>query len=223
MNKIHQAAWQSEWTSVTSVLTERIGEDAFSNWFGSVQLQEIRKGIVTLSVPTNFLRSWITTHYGELLLELWQEERKTVTRITLVVRGVTRTHPKNSPPQEEVIPETGMEKSEGIPDQEVVSGGSLTRRRRAELIQEVTARYYHINKAAILSQSRKRHVTEARMVAMYLTQCLMPYCSRTFMSTLFCRNHATVHSNLRKISVRMETQPALANTVAAIRKQLETS
>ncbi len=85
-----------QWTRVRSQLKAQLGEDVYNSWFARVELEEAGPGQIHLTVPTRFLKSWISSHYGERLLELWRAERKSVARIDITVRGATRV--KAAPP-----------------------------------------------------------------------------------------------------------------------------
>jgi chromosomal replication initiator protein len=84
-----------QWQRVKARLKTELGEDVFSSWFGRVDFEEADVSSVYLSVPTRFLKSWITSHYSERLLTLWNTERKGIARIELIVRGAMRF--KNPP------------------------------------------------------------------------------------------------------------------------------
>ncbi|HEY6632289.1 MAG TPA: chromosomal replication initiator protein DnaA [Rhizobiaceae bacterium] len=71
-------------------LKARLGSEVYSSWFGRMQLAEASKGVVRLSVPTAFLKSWINGHYLDLIAELWREEKPELLRIEIVVRSSTR-------------------------------------------------------------------------------------------------------------------------------------
>ncbi|HAT85929.1 MAG TPA: hypothetical protein DCS30_08310, partial [Rhizobiales bacterium] len=86
---------KEEWDRVKSRLRTELGEDVFSSWFASVELEGEQNGLVILSVSTRFLKSWIQSHYGERLMALWREECEHVRRIDLYVRGAVR--PKQAP------------------------------------------------------------------------------------------------------------------------------
>ena len=55
-----------------------------------MHLDEFSRSQVRLSVPTAFLRSWITNHYATILTELWRQECPTLLRVDIVVRGMNR-------------------------------------------------------------------------------------------------------------------------------------
>nr|WP_279100124.1 chromosomal replication initiator protein DnaA [Bartonella apis] len=75
---------------VMAQLKVHVGNEAYSSWFGRLQLDEFSRSQVRLSVPTAFLRSWITNHYATILTELWRQECSTLLRVDIVVRGMSR-------------------------------------------------------------------------------------------------------------------------------------
>ncbi|MCT6824148.1 MAG: chromosomal replication initiator protein DnaA [Bartonella apis] len=75
---------------VMAQLKVHVGNEAYSSWFGRLQLDEFSRSQVRLSVPTAFLRSWITNHYATILTELWRQECPTLLRVDIVVRGMNR-------------------------------------------------------------------------------------------------------------------------------------
>jgi chromosomal replication initiator protein len=78
---------QERWQRVRDQLRKQLGEDVFSSWFGSMELEAVDKGAVRLSVPTRFLRTWIQAHYSEHVLAKWQTEETSITRLELSVRS----------------------------------------------------------------------------------------------------------------------------------------
>ncbi len=93
---------QQMWERVQAKLRAKLGSEVFNSWFGRLKLNCISTGIVSHSVPTAFLKSWINTHYAETLLLLWQNEKPDILRIDIVVRSAVR------------IPATIVEKSSGV-------------------------------------------------------------------------------------------------------------
>ena len=75
---------------VKTQLKARLGKDVYSSWFMSMKLAEVSKGVVRISVPTAFLRSWINGHYLDLVTDIWKQEQSDVLKVELVVRSATR-------------------------------------------------------------------------------------------------------------------------------------
>ncbi|MEQ1941356.1 chromosomal replication initiator protein DnaA [Mesorhizobium sp. VNQ89] len=71
-------------------LKARLGAEVYSSWFGRMKLDEASKGVVRLSVPTAFLKSWINGHYLDLITELWRQDEPGLLRVEIVVRSATR-------------------------------------------------------------------------------------------------------------------------------------
>ena len=71
-------------------LKARLGVEVYSSWFGRMKLAEASKGVVRLSVPTAFLKSWINGHYLDVIAELWRQEEPELFRIEIIVRSATR-------------------------------------------------------------------------------------------------------------------------------------
>ncbi len=75
---------------VRAQLKARLGQEVYSSWFGRMKLDEATRSVVRISVPTAFLRSWINSHYLDLLTELWKKEEPALLRVEIAVRSATR-------------------------------------------------------------------------------------------------------------------------------------
>lgn len=76
----------TSWDRIRKQLQVQLGQEVFDSWFGRLKLCTNEGGIVSLSVPTAFLKSWIQSKYKEKLLELWQSEDSSVLRVDIAVR-----------------------------------------------------------------------------------------------------------------------------------------
>jgi chromosomal replication initiator protein len=76
---------EGEWSRVLGQLKAEIGDDAFRNWLRQINLERIDGGQAVLSAPSRFLRDWVSTHYADRLLALWQAENDRVIRVSVVV------------------------------------------------------------------------------------------------------------------------------------------
>ena len=59
---------------IRPLLRARLGEEVYSSWFHSLEIEGFDGHTVRASVPVKFLRQWITTHYAEALLECCRAE-----------------------------------------------------------------------------------------------------------------------------------------------------
>ncbi|CAN7640304.1 chromosomal replication initiator protein DnaA [Aminobacter aminovorans] len=85
------SAAEKNFDRVKTQLQVRLGSEVFSSWFGRMKLAETSKGVVRLSVPTAFLRSWINSHYLDLISELWRQEEPGLLKLEIIIRTATRT------------------------------------------------------------------------------------------------------------------------------------
>ncbi|MGE4063801.1 MAG: chromosomal replication initiator protein DnaA [Rhodospirillaceae bacterium] len=78
---------QAEWDRVKTRLKQEFGDSAYKSWVTPIIATSLRDGEVELSVPTRFMRDWITTHYAERIRALWNGENPSVRKITLKVEA----------------------------------------------------------------------------------------------------------------------------------------
>ena len=81
---------EQKFERVKAQLKARLGAEVYSSWFGRMKVAEASRGIIRISVPTAFLRSWINGHYLDLIAELWRHEDPDILKIEIVVRTATR-------------------------------------------------------------------------------------------------------------------------------------
>ncbi|TIS46777.1 MAG: chromosomal replication initiator protein DnaA, partial [Mesorhizobium sp.] len=99
---------EQKFERVKAQLKARLGAEVYSSWFGRMKVAEASRGIVRISVPTAFLRSWINGHYLDLIAELWRHEEPDLLKIEIVVRTATRQGRNHVEP--EVAPARKMTK-----------------------------------------------------------------------------------------------------------------
>ncbi|RFC69684.1 chromosomal replication initiator protein DnaA [Mesorhizobium denitrificans] len=88
MEKVDASALTFE--RVKAQLKARLGTEVYSSWFQRMKLAEASKSLVRISVPTAFLRSWINSHYLDLIVELWRAEEPELLKLEIVVRSAAR-------------------------------------------------------------------------------------------------------------------------------------
>ena len=64
-----QAAWERTQTR----LCQELGQAAFNSWLSKLQPVESGDDRLVLRVPTTFIRDWVSTHYGDSLLRIWND------------------------------------------------------------------------------------------------------------------------------------------------------
>ncbi len=112
--QVQSVSETERWDRVKTKLRAELGDDAFSNWFGRVILEENKGDVVRLSVPTRFLKHWIQSNYADRLVGLWQREGEDINGIELTVRGALR--PRQAPSRKPAaLPKPGSTVYPGLP------------------------------------------------------------------------------------------------------------
>ena len=71
---------------VKAALRARLGEEVFSSWFNTVEFQSFDGRLLKVTVPVKFLRTWIQSHYAEILLSCSAAEFPGVEQVDVVLR-----------------------------------------------------------------------------------------------------------------------------------------
>ncbi len=90
---------QAEWDRVKTRLKQEFGDSAYKSWVTPIVATSLRDGEVELSVPTRFMRDWITTHYAERIRALWNGENPSVRKVTLKVDAGKPETPRAEAPK----------------------------------------------------------------------------------------------------------------------------
>jgi len=112
---------EKQWARIRQKLRIRLGEDVFNSWFGRLKIYSIEGGVASHSVPTAFLKSWILSKYRDVLLELWQEEDKSVLRVDVAIRkpnvqpSASREASKNTQAHNNKSSGAGMAQGNSVP------------------------------------------------------------------------------------------------------------
>jgi chromosomal replication initiator protein len=71
-------------------LKAKVGPDVYASWFGRLKIHSVSKSVVRLSVPTTFLKSWITNRYLDIMTALLQEEDPNILKVEVLVRSAAK-------------------------------------------------------------------------------------------------------------------------------------
>ena len=79
----------SQWARVRGLLRAEVGDALYKSWLKPLTLVAFDKGIAHISVPTQFLRDWICSHYRERLRQLWIKENPALDSLEIFVQKPT--------------------------------------------------------------------------------------------------------------------------------------
>lgn len=75
----------SVWKNVHKAMRGEFGEAVFRSWLKPLTLQAFYHGTMEVSVPTRFMKDWISTHYAKRILEMCADQHAEIKRVEIVV------------------------------------------------------------------------------------------------------------------------------------------
>ncbi|MEQ1650996.1 MAG: chromosomal replication initiator protein DnaA, partial [Hyphomicrobium sp.] len=151
------------WQKVYGLLRDRLGATAFQRWLAPLPVDLTpAPGIgVRLNVPTRFMRDWITQHYADQMLTLWQQSGGQGS-IEYVVTGALRaetSRPETAP--EASAPQSALPAAVARPDHTPTNpGASFTDDFAAALDPRFTFDNFVVGKTNELAFAAARRVAE---------------------------------------------------------------
>lgn len=78
---------RAAWTNACKRLRSELGEDIFTSWFGRMELDDIKGSKAFITVPTRFLKNWISSHYLDRITTALSAEYGDISEISLSIRS----------------------------------------------------------------------------------------------------------------------------------------
>ncbi|HZA26832.1 MAG TPA: chromosomal replication initiator protein DnaA [Actinomycetota bacterium] len=75
------------WSRALDLARAELPSGSFDMWFPDVRARGVTDGVLQLTVPTDYVRNWLTTRYLDLLTRLVAEAAGTTLRVQLVVEA----------------------------------------------------------------------------------------------------------------------------------------
>ena len=70
-----------DWLTVQSEMKNKLGADIYESWLKKISFEEEINNYILLSVPTRFIRDWITSRYLDQILQIIKNYKKDIIRI----------------------------------------------------------------------------------------------------------------------------------------------
>ena len=160
---------KERWNKVVQRLRVELGEDLYTSWFKSMDIEGRYDDTVVVSVPTRFLRNWIQTHYVERLLKLCDAELGTIGNVDIRVRSRGRAvapavqKPCADAPSREPVPQTG---GEGRPPvTRLAAAAAAPSERGASLDHSMDFSTFLVGKSNVLAHAAAVRASEAEINA----------------------------------------------------------
>lgn len=73
------------WGKIQEELRKSVGQNNYKNWIEPLEFKNLKNGIATFLVPTNFMGSWVSRHFGEQILYQLTKSGETVSHVEFTV------------------------------------------------------------------------------------------------------------------------------------------
>jgi chromosomal replication initiator protein len=70
-----------DWNSIQDEMKSKLGLDVYESWLKKINLIDKFNNYILLSVPTRFIRDWITSRYLDQILQIIKRHKKDIIRI----------------------------------------------------------------------------------------------------------------------------------------------
>lgn len=111
------------WDRIKDDLIAEIGDKTYEVWFGRARVLALRRGVFSIGIPNDFIRTWIAERYGALLSHLASDALGSPVRVELIVDPALIAVMKSQAAEEEAE-ETGEAVEAKTLDAYLVTSGS---------------------------------------------------------------------------------------------------
>ena len=73
------------WKFIQEEMKSKLGSDVYESWLKKINFEEEFNNYLLLSVPTRFIRDWITSRYLDQILKIIKSQKKEIVRIEFKV------------------------------------------------------------------------------------------------------------------------------------------
>ena len=90
-----------DWNTIQTEMQNKLGSEVYESWLKKISFLDEFNNYILLSVPTRFIRDWITSRYLDQILQIIRNKKKEIIRIELkiVEQDITNQNEKNSDAQ----------------------------------------------------------------------------------------------------------------------------
>ena len=73
------------WNIIQTEMRKQLGNEIYDSWLKKINFLEEFNNYILLSVPTRFIRDWITSRYLDQILKIVKSFKKDIIRIELKI------------------------------------------------------------------------------------------------------------------------------------------
>jgi chromosomal replication initiator protein len=90
---------QDQWSNIRQRLLKTVGQNNFTTWIAPMIPGEIKDGIITLNVPTNFFGNYVSQNFSDLILHETNAEGIDVSRLNFAISAKPAANTETAPAQ----------------------------------------------------------------------------------------------------------------------------
>jgi chromosomal replication initiator protein len=97
-----------DWSLIQSQMKNKLGIEIFESWLKKINFVEEFNNYILLTVPTRFIRDWITSRYLDQILQIIRSHKKDIIRIEFKIADLKTNNEDN---KKEIVREANDEKN----------------------------------------------------------------------------------------------------------------
>jgi chromosomal replication initiator protein len=97
-----------DWSLIQSQMKNKLGIEIFESWLKKINFVEEFNNYILLTVPTRFIRDWITSRYLDQILQIIRSHKKDIIRIEFKIADLKNSNEDN---KKEIVRDANDEKN----------------------------------------------------------------------------------------------------------------
>ena len=85
-DEIHFSDSNISWNKICGELKKSLDKDTFQNWIKPIVFESYQDNILSLSVPTRFLRDWIIKNYASVIKRVCLDQGSSIEKLAIIVK-----------------------------------------------------------------------------------------------------------------------------------------
>ena len=85
-DEIHFSDSNISWNKISQELKKSLDKDTFQNWIKPIVFESYQDNILSLSVPTRFLRDWIIKNYASVIKRVCLDHGSSIEKLAIIVK-----------------------------------------------------------------------------------------------------------------------------------------
>ncbi|MEM8656385.1 MAG: chromosomal replication initiator protein DnaA [Pseudomonadota bacterium] len=107
---------QEKWGQLRQRLLKTVGQNNYTTWIEPLQFRDLRDGIATFNVPTNFMGNYVSQNFSDLILHELKSEDDSIRRLSFAVAANSSNRPSavDAPAAAPASPTAGKSAQSGL-------------------------------------------------------------------------------------------------------------